>query len=74
MKLQLPKDKTLGKAMRMRLFKIDKPAIDHIADKTMHPQIAVTRLAVNAGLKVIAKQLGMKLPTDDGGGDTAKAA
>jgi hypothetical protein len=75
MKLQLPKNKKLGTARRVRLFQVDSPKIKEIAEATMHPEIAVTRLAVNAGLVLIAKQLGITLrPGPNEGTDGKNAA
>jgi len=74
MKLQLPSNKKLSKSQRMRLFEIDRPAIEEISEQTMHPQIAVTRLAVNAGLRVIAKQLGLTLPSEASNSSPKKPA
>jgi hypothetical protein len=71
MKLKLPQNKSLTKAMRMRLFSIDEERIAHISDQTMHPAVAVTRLAVNVGLPLIAKQLGVEIEDN---GDTPKKA
>jgi hypothetical protein len=70
----MPKDKTLGTARRVRLFKTDHDLIKEIADGTMHPEIAVTRLAVNAGLTLIAKRLGIKLPEAEQSAGAKKAA
>jgi len=65
MKLQLPKNKSLSTATRMRLFTVDQERIKEIAACSMHAEVAVARLAVNAGLPLIAKQLGIKLHNGD---------
>ena len=71
MRLQLPKNKSLSTAKRLRIFSVDEQRIKEIAAQTMHSEVAITRMSVNAGLQVLADNIGLRLT---GEGSPKKAA
>ena len=69
MKLTFPANRSLGDPAKLRLFEVDYKKIKEIAQSTMRTESAVTRLALHIGLRLVAKELGIKLSADRKNGD-----